>query len=165
MPKFSDISKAIESDLKLRLAAVDRDAEWQRVNTYIADCLKDGHVLYSKLARLQSDFGGAELTNLEKISEGVLDIGRQLSDFSRGFFEGRSSMTLPDVYGESEGDKPIFGGTPEGPVFGESVGDSGSQEPSLQDLGLGGPMEDSEPAEPVDMEFDYQTDEPEKSEK
>jgi hypothetical protein len=154
MSKFSDISRAIEADLKIKLATVDRDAEWQRVNTYIADCLKDGHVLYSKLARLQSDFGGAELKNLEKISEAVLDVGSSLSEFSRTFFEGRSSMTLPDVFG-SEDEKPIFGGTPDGPVFGEAP----SAELSEPDFEVPESTPSAE-AEPIDMEFDYQDQEP-----
>ena len=146
MSKFSDISRAIETNLKMKLATVDRDAEWQRVNTYIADCLKDGHVLYSKLARLQSD--------LEKISESVLDVGSSLSEFSRTFFEGRSSMTLPDVFG-SDDEKPIFGGTPDGPVFGESP----EAAPPTPDFEIPEPSPEAE-AEPIDMEFDYQDEEP-----
>jgi hypothetical protein len=66
--------------------------EWQRVNSYIADVLKDAHVLYAKLARLQSDFAGEELDRLLQISENVLVTGETLSKFSRDFYEGRLEM-------------------------------------------------------------------------
>lgn len=88
----------------LRTAGSDRNAEWQRVNSYIADVLKDAHVLYSKLARLQGDFVGSELTELEKISDDVLDLGERLSLFMKSFHTGEASMLK-----ESQ-----FGGAPEG---------------------------------------------------
>ena len=66
---LSKVASQVRDEFKHRLSA-DRDAEWQRVNSYIADTLKDTHVLYAKLARLQGDFAGAELDQLQKISEG-----------------------------------------------------------------------------------------------
>ncbi|HES59694.1 MAG TPA: hypothetical protein ENO18_04610, partial [Caldithrix sp.] len=99
-PKLEVVSKpthlarvATEVQQSLQVAASkDQDAEWHRVNSYIADILKDAHVLYAKLARLQSDFSDVELAKLEKISERVLELGGQLSQFSKGFYEGRIEM-------------------------------------------------------------------------
>lgn len=85
------------------------DAEWQRVNSYIADVLKDAHVLYSKLARLQGDFIGSELDTLEKIASGVLDLGEQLSTFMKAFHEGDASMMKEKQFGG-----PGSGGAPAG---------------------------------------------------
>ena len=144
MTNFAAVSRSIESTLRKHLAAVDRDAEWQRVNSYIADVLKDAHVLYAKLARLQGDFGGAELTELEKISEGVLGLGGKLSEFSKAFYEGSTSMQLSDVYGEGEG--AAFGGSPETPSY---------EEPPAS------PASEPEEEAPVDLEFDYGTEDDE----
>lgn len=86
----------VASDVKAamaRRAGTDRDAEWHRVNSYIADVLKDSHVLYAKLARLQNDFAGHELEDLEKISENVLGLGKSLSQFSKDFYDGKYAMT------------------------------------------------------------------------
>ena len=89
---------------------MDRDAEWQRVNSYIADVLKDTHVLYAKLARLQGDFIGRELDELEKISESVLSLGEELSQFSKAFYEGKLSMAEGDLaYGTPPGGAPQGG--------------------------------------------------------
>lgn len=85
------------------------DADWQRVNSYIADVLKDAHVLYSKLARLQGDFIGGELDHLEKISSKVLDLGEQLSMFMKAFHEGDASMMKEKQFGGGSG-----GGAPPG---------------------------------------------------
>lgn len=89
--------------------APERDSEWQRVNSYIADVLKDAHVLYSKLARLQGDFIGAELTELESISSKVLDLGEELSKFMKAFHEGEASMMKEKQFGGDGGAPP---GTP-----------------------------------------------------
>lgn len=89
---FAQIAADVEA-LMSRFSAVDRDSEWHRVNSYIADVLKDSHVLYAKLARLQNDFAGAELSQLEKISEEVLSLGKSLSQFSKDFYDGKYSMT------------------------------------------------------------------------
>ena len=103
MGKFKSAAQKVYEDVKsLRLAGTDRDAEWQRVNSYIADVLKDSHVLYAKLARLQGDFGGEELMNLEKISEYVLEIGGKLSSFSKAFYEGRADISTDEQFGEQE---------------------------------------------------------------
>lgn len=87
----------------------EHDAEWQRVNSYIADVLKDTHVLYAKLARLQGDFIGAELSELEKIASNVLDLGEQLSVFMKAFHEGDASMMKEKTFGGGSGAPP---GTP-----------------------------------------------------
>lgn len=162
MSNFAKVSKSISDSLKTHIATVDRDAEWQRVNTYIADVLKDAHVLYAKLARLQGDFGGQELDNLEKISEGVLGLGNKLSQFSKEFYEGKASMTLSEAWGEEE--KPIFGNQSSGGMpFGAAPAEQ--QDFSDFDLNQSPAAEQSatqaasptaeEEAEPVEMEFDY----------
>jgi len=87
----------------------EHDAEWQRVNSYIADVLKDTHVLYAKLARLQGDFIGAELNELEKISSDVLNLGEKLSVFMKAFHEGDASMMKEKTFGGGGG-----GGAPPG---------------------------------------------------
>lgn len=85
----------------VKIASEERGAEYQRVNSYIADVLKDTHVLYAKLARLQGDFRGKELDELVTISEDVLEIGNSLSKFSRAFYEGEyESVKSEFVYGD-----------------------------------------------------------------
>ncbi len=103
---FARVASGVEAALsgKKRVAAEDRDAEWQRVNSYVADVLKDAHVLYSKIARLQSDFTGSELGHLEKIGEHVLDVGEELSKFMKAFHDGEFRM-VKDIQ---------FGGAPQG---------------------------------------------------
>lgn len=111
--RFRKTAFQVERSLlgKFKHAAESRDAEWQRVNSYIADVLKDAHVLYSKLARLQGDFTGTELDNLEKISEKVLGIGEELSHFMKAFHEGDAVMSSEVIFGTpSEGGAPA--GTP-----------------------------------------------------
>ena len=83
------------------------DADWQRVNSYIADVLKDAHVLYAKLARLQGDFGGAELDQLQKISEAVLVLGDELSVFSKDFYDGKYRMQQSEFTYGDQGGAPI----------------------------------------------------------
>jgi hypothetical protein len=95
-------------------AAVDKDAEWQRVNSYIADVLKDSHVLYAKLARLQGDFVGAELDRLMQISEATLTIGEELSNFSRSFYDGKLQMADTDLAYGQDGGGGGGGGAPGG---------------------------------------------------
>ncbi|MGH6876897.1 MAG: hypothetical protein ACREHV_05885, partial [Rhizomicrobium sp.] len=73
--------------------------------SYIADVLKDTHVLYAKLARLEGDFGGEELSRLERISEAVLALGNELSSFSKAFYEGKYDMAQSGAYGESTGEE------------------------------------------------------------
>ncbi len=90
-------------------APSEHDAEWQRVNSYVADVLKDTHVLYAKLARLQGDFIGAELDELEKISSDVLDLGEKLSMFMKAFHEGDATMMKEKSFGGGQGAPP---GTP-----------------------------------------------------
>ncbi len=123
----SSSSTEPEAD-KIRISAVDKDAEWQRVNSYVADVLKDSHVLYAKLARLQGDFVGEELDTLMKISEAVLSIGEELSGFSKAFYEGKLQMADSEFrYGE--GGQPQNLPTPAeaSPVF-EPFDGGGSQE-------------------------------------
>jgi hypothetical protein len=106
------------------------DAEKQRVNSYIADVLKDSHVLYAKLARLQGDFKGQEAEDLFDISQKVLSIGDNLSGFAKAFREGEAKMAetsfaygdeggapepAPPPAPEEGGEEPVpFGEAPEG---------------------------------------------------
>lgn len=108
---FSRVAASVASDItgSSRTAVEDRDAEWQRVNSYVADVLKDAHVLYSKLARLQGDFAGRELSKLEEIGEGVLDIGEELSHFMKAFHEGEAGIAGQEPFGSKNGAPP---GTP-----------------------------------------------------
>jgi len=101
-------ASVVNRELSNRIAFVDRDAEWQRVHSYIADALKDLHVLYAKLARLQGDFGGSELENLNEISEKVLDLGEQMSKFSREFSKGDLRMVQSMTFegGQGQGRQP-----------------------------------------------------------
>jgi hypothetical protein len=105
-------SRVASSEVRI---ANDRDADWQRVNSYVADVLKDTHVLFAKLARLQGDFAGDELAEIQRISEGVLGIGQDLSKFSKSFDKGELSMVESNFkYGE-QGGAPISGPPQEGP--------------------------------------------------
>jgi hypothetical protein len=110
---FRRIAFKVEKSLlgRFKFAAESRDSEWQRVNSYIADVLKDAHVLYSKLARLQGDFTGTELDNLEKISNRVLEIGGELSSFMKEFHEGEAVMSSEVIFG-SPPDSGAPPGTP-----------------------------------------------------
>ena len=94
-PTFSkiaaEISVMIQSRTRIKTAA-ERDAEWHRVNSYIADILKDVHMTYAKLARLQSDFTGDELVQLEELSERILSLGSSMSKFSKAFYDGQFNM-------------------------------------------------------------------------
>jgi len=94
------VQAAEEARQTVRSAATDRDAEWQRVNSYIADILKDAHVLYSKIARLQGDFVGNERDKLENVGEQVLDLGGEISKFMRGFHAGKNDMLSSKTFGE-----------------------------------------------------------------
>ena len=156
-----------------RLAAVDKEADRQRVNSYIADVLKDAHVLYAKLARLHGDFGGTELKELEKVSEVVLSIGGKLASFSKAFNEGKAKMNEPDVYGEGSSSgggadfSSSFGG--ESDPFSSDTSPSQSA-PSGQDSGLdlsdsSSGSEGAEEGGPIDIEFDFEDDDEGKEEK
>lgn len=161
--RFAQVASDVLSDMKGHIAGADRDAEWMRVNSYIADILKDSHVLYSKLARLQSDFGGAELDRLQKVAEGVLTLGDELSTFARDFYEGKYMMQQSEVtYGE-QGGAPIQtpdGGTkmppppPEkrGPApMGFGGGDEGGQEQDIP-VQMEGEQEQEEEAAPAEQQ-------------
>ena len=76
-----------------------RDTEWYRVNSYIADILKDLAMTYSKIARLQQDFTGKENDDLSKIAEKVLSLGGEMGEFMEAFHEGKSSMVQEQVFG------------------------------------------------------------------
>jgi hypothetical protein len=145
MNTFNRIALEVQNSLS-RYATSEKDAEWQRVNSYIADTLKDAHVLYAKLARLQGDFVGNELEELEKISENVLTIGGKLSSFSKAFYEGKLRMNEGEVYGEDM-EHPMSGGsfhteTESAPESGESPSESKEAAPESGD---------------VDVEFDYES--------
>lgn len=99
--RLAALSGEVAKTLRQRHAAVDREAEWQRVHSYIADVLKDTHVLYAKLARLEGDFAGEELARLERVSEAVLALGNELSSFSKAFYDGKYDMAQTEfAYGE-----------------------------------------------------------------
>jgi hypothetical protein len=178
MSKFNQIAKGVE--LRARVAS-DKDSEWQRVNSYVADILKDSHVLYAKLARLQGDFGGKELQLVEKISEEVLELGRKLSSFSKAFYQGKASMVSHDVYGDVSfggfagdvdfdadgGGAPSPGGAPDD--FGGAGGDDFGSEQGFGDMEVGdmeaGEFSDEETGKgggeksDVEMTFDYEEEE------
>lgn len=145
MSHFAATAKSVQKAVsgRVRTSGSDRDSEWQRVNSYIADVLKDAHVLFAKLARLQGDFGGSELDGLEKISEDVLDIGGKLSAFSKSFYEGKAGMAESENFGE-EDDAPMFGGSGHDEPAGEPGGDEPAPAPA--------PAGD---AGDVDVDFDY----------
>ncbi len=100
----SKIFNKVAREVHWNITAVDRAAEWQRVNSAIADILKDQSMSYSKLARLQGDFAGPELDNLQKIAESILMIGDEMSKFAKSFYDGKFRMQESEiVYGEQGG--------------------------------------------------------------
>jgi hypothetical protein len=112
---FSRVAYEVNSALSGNNSEHDseHDAEWQRVNSYIADILKDLSVTYSKLARLQSDFVGAELSGLESISTRVLDIGEDMNEFMKGFHDGDAAMVREKTFGHEPVMSPAPAPTPE----------------------------------------------------
>lgn len=156
MPKshFASVAAQVMANLN-RVAVEDRDAEWQRVNSYIADVLKDAHVLYAKLARLQGDFAGSELKVLEGISEDILSIGGKLSSFSKAFYEGKADMSEEESFGEGEGGD-AFDLAPSEEI--DFSGEEPKETPEKKSEGKG------EGAE-VDLDFDYSEEKEEKEEK
>jgi hypothetical protein len=152
MSRFASVAEDVAKQVKLHLSAADRDADWQRVNSYVADILKDAHVLYAKLARLQGDFAGGELDELEKISEGVLAIGGKLARFSKAFYEGSAELQEKGVYGE---EKKTFGGSPSGGASGPAVDEfdfsSLEDKPAAPTPAVPAPA----PAAPPALEFDF----------
>lgn len=137
MNTFNRIAQSVYQSINSRISAEpEQDTEWQRVNSLLADALKDVHVLYAKLARLQADFKDNEQKALATISENVLTIGGKLSEFSKAFYEGHLSMS---------------DAAPEGP----STGFSDSMEfssPSEEPMGEGAPSE-----EQLEVDFDYES--------
>jgi len=146
MNAFKKVAREVSRNINSHLAASDKDSEWQRVNSYIADVLKDAHVLYAKLARLQGDFAGTNLEELEKISENVLDIGGKLSAFSKAFYEGRVEIAREGIYGESQ--QPSRRQVPESADHSQPQEEAPSSVPS------------SPEQEDVDIEFDYEAPKP-----
>lgn len=137
MSHFSQVAAQVQTAIQSRLgAAVDMDAEKQRVNSYIADVLKDSHVLYAKLARLQGDFKGTEAEDLFEIAQKVLNIGDDLSRFAKDFREGEAKMAESSFsYGDEGGapepapaPAPEEGGEEEGVPFGEAPAEGGEEE-------------------------------------
>lgn len=106
MSNFSRTATEISNKLN-HVAVVDVNAEWQRVNSYIADSLKDTSLIYSKLARLQGDFSGPELEELQGISERILSVGDSLSAFSKAFYEGKYEMVDVKSYRDSGALVPV----------------------------------------------------------
>lgn len=141
MSHFAQVAAQVQTAIQSRLgAAVDMDAEKQRVNSYIADVLKDSHVLYAKLARLQGDFKGKEAEDLFALNEKVLSLGDELSRFAKAFREGEAKMAETSFsYGDEGGapepspapPAPEEGGGEEeegGVPFGESPEEGGEEE-------------------------------------
>lgn len=150
MSRFASVAEDVAKQVKLHLSAADRDADWQRVNSYVADILKDAHVLYAKLARLQGDFAGGELDELEKISEGVLAIGGKLARFSKAFYEGSAELQEKGVYGD---DKKTFGGSPAGGASGPAVDEFDFS--TLEDKPAAPAPAAPAPAAPPALDFDF----------
>jgi hypothetical protein len=79
---------------------------------------------FAKLARLQTDFAGNELSTLENISERVLDLGRDVSEFSRAFYKGDLDIVPSEtVFGggaEVQHSELESSGPPPGPPPGAS---------------------------------------------
>jgi hypothetical protein len=115
----AEVAKALASGT--HTAGGDKDAEWQRVNSYVADVLKDLHVLYAKLARLEGDFTGRELDHLSDIAEKVLIIGEDMSEFSKAFNEGKADMMRdPTPYDLGQGGGGQQPGNPPPPPSGSA---------------------------------------------
>jgi hypothetical protein len=149
---FSRIAAEVHNNIsrKTTISAVDKNAEWQRVNSYIADTLKDSAMLYSKLARLQGDFVGEELDRLKQISEVVLNINNELSSFSEAFNEGKLDMAESEYqYGQQPGQQP--GGEMFQPFENNEGG--GETAPELpEELDMGGEEEGSEEGDEEDYD-------------
>lgn len=156
---FSKVAANVLKAMSSRTADSDRDADWQRVNSYIADVLKDSHVLYAKLARLQGDFGGEELARLMKVSEAVLTIGDELSNFSKSFYEGKYSMLKSEfTYGEN-------GGAPipkaDAPAAGSPSPAPAAPPPEAPPAPQAAPPPEAPPAEPLAQDYDVPVEEAE----
>lgn len=148
MSHFSQVAAQVQAAVQSRLgAAVDMDAERQRVNSYIADVLKDSHVLYAKLARLQGDFKGQEAEDLFAIGQKVLSLGDELSRFAKAFREGEAQMADTSfAYGDDSGGAPApapepapeptpdeGGGVPFGEAPEEAPEEGGEEEPEEEE--------------------------------
>lgn len=120
-----------------RIATVDEDAEWQRVNSYVADVLKDCYVLFAKLSRLRGDFMGHELEELDKVASRVRDIGSALTIFSKAFTEGEYHMNKKEQFGNAPSEPNVedfdFTPIPESGKGGH--GEPEVQEPDLEEFG------------------------------
>jgi hypothetical protein len=139
MSEFSKVASQVHNKLvrKLNIAASDKDAEWQRVNGSLADILKDCYMLNSKLSRVQADFKGEELDRLLKVSEAVMALGGELSEFFKAFYDGRLEMVEGGLqFGdESGGAPPMPAPSPEAAIqlfdkSGEAPEGGGEEEPT-----------------------------------
>jgi len=174
---FTKVAQEVLGHLR-KVAVVDRNAEWQRVHNAIADLVKDVHFSYAKMIRLQGDFDGSELKFLEKISEQMLDIGGELSEFARDFYSGSLSMVEKGFsYGDGAPSggapapqpgvptPPVEGGTPpqEGasPAEGEIKLDMAEEEFGGEDFE---PVEEEEEELEVPITFDEKEEEEEEEE-
>jgi hypothetical protein len=116
-PRKASIFSKISSEIHLALGGEtpnERDPEWQRVNSAIADVFKDSGVLFSKLARLQGDFAGSERAQLEEIGNEVRDLTDKLSKFSSDFYNGDLNMKASQTPFNYGGPAPGGGGAPQG---------------------------------------------------
>lgn len=128
-----------DSKNRLHVAGNDPDAEWQRVNSYIADVLKDCYVLFAKLARLRGDFAGQELSSLDDISAKVRDLGQELSGFSKAFTDGEYAMNRKEQFGGSQNPSDVdvpkdFEPTAEDFDFSPQAEQGQSDEPEVEDF-------------------------------
>lgn len=183
MNSFKKVARSVFNSFQARVAAEDKDEEWQRVNSAIADVLRDAHVLYAKLARLQNDFKGDELQGLQTIGENVLTIGGKLSEFSKAFYEGKLAMSdaekamgpMPDPFGTTDdmapapsdmdmpAMEPAEGGDKEAEFDYSQFSSDESEEPGGDTEGEGAEDKDDEEGE-VETETEEDEDEDEKSE-
>lgn len=113
---FQKIASRAAQNIFRVSANPEKDPDWQRVHSYIADTIKDSYVLYAKLARLRGDFGGSELEELDAVSATVRDVGSALSAFSENFVAGDYSMAKKEPFGSDDmamGDAADFGDEPD----------------------------------------------------
>ena len=116
MTPFQRVAAEVQANLLKRIAT-DRDSEWHRVNSSVADILKDSSMLFSKLARLQSDFVGSELEQLEGMSDKILTLGQEMAQFARSFYEGDFAMNPSETqFGNPNPNAPVEPGQQPAPA-------------------------------------------------
>ena len=148
---FEDITTMIKDSYGIhRIAVENEDADWQRVNSYVADIVKDIMLTYSKLARLRSDFVGSELAKIGGVSNKVREVGEIMLAFSKAFNANEYSIAKKE-HGEKDSEDYSEGGGPPVEDFSASFGERPTEEkkePPVEDFGAaeekGPPVEDFE---------------------